>query len=325
MRAMLQDSNIDFANLIEFDDFSNLTSIPDAWAWLQTTCGRDRVALLYNASRWRIASLGGAGQVGCMISEDRPFIVQAFERIDIATKGSFDALDSVVVIGAHFPHPSRFNESLSDDLVLPLRLALQSVIEASATSEVVLIADTNEFTSTSSDLIKSYLELPGNITMSTSLEQTCCFDNGFPTWDAYDRIIANFGSGMETVVLMDSPLPLWAQQVNPVTQKKGAFHKPIKGILKIAEGHTGPAVTTSSTSSTSATTTTTMSTTSIKAVASTTIVSSFPTSAASPNEMYYLMVVAAVACVVLVGLVVKCARARKQPSARDLEACKDDS
>jgi len=323
MRAMLQDSNIDFANLIEFDDFSNLTSIPDAWAWLQTTCGRDRVALLYNASRWRIASLGGAGQVGCMISEDRPFIVQAFERIDIATKGSFDALDSVVVIGAHFPHPSRFNESLSDDLVLPLRLALQSVIEASATSEVVLIADTNEFTSTSSDMITSYLELPGNTTMSTSLEQTCCFDNGFSTWGAFDRIIANFGTGMETVVLMDSPLPLWAQQVNPVTQKKGAFHKPIKGILKIAEGHTGSAVTTSSTSTTMSTTTMTL-TTSIEAVASTTIVASSPISAASPIETYYLIVVACVACVLLVGLVVKFGRAPRQPPARDLEVCSDD-
>mmetsp|Transcript_156436 Transcript_156436/g.499467 ORF Transcript_156436/g.499467 Transcript_156436/m.499467 type:complete len:89 (-) Transcript_156436:27-293(-) len=87
---------------------------------------------------------------------------------------------------------------------------------------------------------------------------------------------------METVVLIDSPLPLWAQQVDLVTQKKGAFHKPIKGILKIATGHAG----------------------------------------SSTSTMYYLIVV--VACVLLVGLVVKCGRARKQPSARDLEACSDD-
>jgi len=262
LHGMLQDPDIDFANVIEFDDVNNLASLPHTWGRLQTTCGRDRVALLYNTSKWRTSSLGGSWKAGCMISEGRPFIAQAFDRGDSAREGSSDAVGGVVVIAAHFPHPSSFGKRLSDDLVLPLRLAIQAVMEASATRKVVLIADTNEFTSTSSDMIKSYLELPGNTTMSTSLEQTCCFDNGFPTQDTHDRIAACCCSGIEIVDLMDSPLPLVAQQVHPVTHKKAA-------ILKIAEAHTGSAVTTSSTSTTSMTTTTKISTTSFEAVAST--------------------------------------------------------
>jgi len=44
---------------------------------------------------------------------------------------------------------------------------------------------------------------------------------------------------MRTKVLMQPPLPNWAQQVQEVTFKRGAFHLPVLGTL-FAQGESGP-------------------------------------------------------------------------------------
>eukprot|EP00932_Pfiesteria_piscicida_P014804 SRR837773.26685.p1 GENE.SRR837773.26685~~SRR837773.26685.p1 ORF type:complete len:227 (-),score=29.08 SRR837773.26685:4-651(-) len=156
----------------------------DPWKALQTECGRDRVALLYNSDRWVPSVDAVAGRVGCMEGNDRPFIVQEFqareEPIRVGGLAASDRapLSHLVVIGAHFPHPAGAGTALQSDQVRRLRSALDLVVAASGTKEVVLVADTNEHISTPSSLISQYLGFPAGQVLSTSLEKTCCFDNG---------------------------------------------------------------------------------------------------------------------------------------------------
>lgn len=234
LTRMLESMDVDFANIIEFDDAHSLP-VPSAWKSLQAECGPDRVALLYNQQRWRPSRTDGTLQVGCMDYRDRPFIVQAFEALPPSNGSSAGSrrprLPRVIVIGAHFPHSDGPGTMLEGSQVEGLRDALASVIAKAGTTKVVLVADTNEHFTTSSLAISQYLAFPAGPVLSTSLEQTCCFDNGFPKRDPFDRIIANFGHSMETDVLIEEPLPLWARQVSPSSSKKAAFHKPIRGTL----------------------------------------------------------------------------------------------
>lgn len=236
LTRMLESMDVDFANIIEFDDAHSLP-VPSAWRSLQAECGPDRVALLYNQRRWRPSSTDGTLQVGCMDYRDRPFIVQAFEAVPLSNGSGAGSrrprLPRVIVIGAHFPHSDGPGTMLEGSQVQGLRDALASVIVKAETTKVVLVADTNEHYTTSSLAISQYLAFPTGPVLSTSLEQTCCFDNGFPKRDTFDRIIANFGHSMETDVLIEEPLPLWARQVSPSSSKKAAFHKPIRGTLTL--------------------------------------------------------------------------------------------
>eukprot|EP00931_Biecheleriopsis_adriatica_P002698 TRINITY_DN10374_c3_g1_i2.p1 TRINITY_DN10374_c3_g1~~TRINITY_DN10374_c3_g1_i2.p1 ORF type:complete len:467 (+),score=82.70 TRINITY_DN10374_c3_g1_i2:23-1423(+) len=219
LQAMLQGFDVDFANLIEFEDDG--FSMPAGWTSIRSSlsCGKDRLDLVYRSTKWRPAATTGAGAKGCMVQHDRPFIVQQFDSIG----GS----DSIIVVGAHFPHPaSNTDSTLQADV---LQTALQDILAVTGIDKVVLLADTNESPSVSSSRLMSFLGIPGE-TVSTSLQPTCCFDNSFPSWGTFDRIIANFGLQMQTQVLHD-PLPTWAHEVQLASSRRGAFHKAIKGVL----------------------------------------------------------------------------------------------
>mmetsp|Transcript_16206 Transcript_16206/g.41936 ORF Transcript_16206/g.41936 Transcript_16206/m.41936 type:complete len:337 (-) Transcript_16206:253-1263(-) len=231
LNSMLQASDIDFANIIEFE-VDNLTLL-EPWTSMRSDCGHDRVDLVYSTSRWRPSSQDGASVKGCMVPADRPFIVQKFNSISNSS-----GTPSVIVIGAHFPHP----QGLEDTAVAGadvLKAALQSVMANTTDHQpIVLIADTNEWNTVPSKDIMAALGVQGGNMVSTSLERTCCYDVGFPYWGTFDRIIANFGSDMVTTVF-HTPLPAWAEQVREVSgmERKGAFHKAIKGTLVMGHSH----------------------------------------------------------------------------------------
>mmetsp|Transcript_111069 Transcript_111069/g.278087 ORF Transcript_111069/g.278087 Transcript_111069/m.278087 type:complete len:87 (+) Transcript_111069:2-262(+) len=56
----------------------------------------------------------------------------------------------------------------------------------------------------------------------------------------FDRIIANFGRDITTKVLIEEPLPLWAQQSGGLRgasqQPRGEFHKPVHGVIALEPG-----------------------------------------------------------------------------------------
>jgi len=254
---LLVEHAIDFANLIELEDKEY--KVPHPFEAVAHTCGRDVLTLVHNDEKWSASSKAGATERGCMLNYDRPFLVQQFdERPAYGSR-------RVVVIAAHYPHGGGHEE---------LRNALASVAKATNVTQVVLIADTNEFrdtpneqimgeitardtrgneTSTGSETLTGTEELASTVVPSghlrgTKLLTSCCHNNDFDAVHAFDRIIANFGPEMHTEMLLNDngTLPAWAQA--------GKMHKPI-----LAEA--GPTVTSTTTVTTTATTTTTRTTT----------------------------------------------------------------
>lgn len=228
---LLLETDIDFANIIEFD--ADLP-LPESWSSIRSnrSCGKDIVDLVYNHVRWQ-----PSGEVvsDCMERSplDRPFVVQQFKNTNTS--------EEVIVIGAHFPHPASYVFSTMNEAQV-LRDALQVYLRKTSVERVLLIADTNELVNVSSARIMRYLGVPEGPIVSTSLERTCCFDNGFPAPSTFDRIVANFGGHMETTVLFD-PLPYWAKEVedpNDPSSRKGAFHKAVTGTLSMSPGPPPP-------------------------------------------------------------------------------------
>jgi len=128
------------------------------------------------------------------------------------------------------------SSSSSQQFLEALKAALANVVKSSGIQQVLLIADTNEYDTTSSADIAADLSFPGNKVIGTTLSRTCCEDVSFPPQFTFDRIIANFGSAseMETQVLLDDPLPSWTHQEK--AGRIGAFHKPILGVLRVEPG-----------------------------------------------------------------------------------------
>ncbi|CAE8677556.1 unnamed protein product [Polarella glacialis] len=218
--------DIDFAALVELAD-SNYTT-PDGWSSNQSHCGHDLVNLVFNTNKWRMATSPGSYIAGCMVPNDRPFIVQLFE----STSGG----EPVIVAGAHFPHPDSSTLHSEDSLEYkatantgPLRDAIAYIKDWSGVNKVIVIADTNAWTWVPTSTIMEMLQIPSGTWVSTSLERSCCFDAGFPPEYAFDRIMANFGGSMHTTMLYEDGLPAWANQTKG--QSRGAFHKPIVGRL----------------------------------------------------------------------------------------------
>jgi len=254
--------DLDFANLIEFAD-PNFT-VPSGWTALTAHCDHDLVSLVYNDRRWRADPSPAARADGCLVASfngsapDRPFVVQRFERlgsnestaVSNATvangtnvtnvTGVVNVPSSVIVIGAHFPHPVTVAGDLPDEQFAILRVPLQAMMNSTGTRDVILIADTNLAANIPSTSIATSIGMPGTDIVSTSLERTCCFDVDFrftPEF-TFDRVIANFGVDMMTKVLIEEPIPAWAQQVKG--SSKGAFHKPVQGAILWEHVHVSP-------------------------------------------------------------------------------------
>lgn len=223
LTSFLEDLDVDFADVIELGD-PNYT-LPDNFTQIGSlkTCGRDFLSLVYNHIRWEPVSEPAMLSKGCMqlVPPDRPFVIQEFSDTNTAER--------VIVIAAHFPHPMGFKDvSFRETLVL--RDAVTSFLNQTSTRRVILIADTNEFATTSNANIMWHIGVPTKTVVGTRLLPSCCFDNDFYSLTTFDRIIANFGEEMETRMLLD-PLPEWAKDIDNETKRKAAFHKAIFGRL----------------------------------------------------------------------------------------------
>jgi len=198
--------DLDFANIVELEDQSYIA--PSGWAMLNSTAKRDVTTLFYNSERWTPIAASGAHQAGCMVAQDRPYVVQAFAH----NRRGF----SVIVVGAHFPHVLSIYGGMK-----VLGAAIKSVINATGVTAIVLAADTNmdrHLPYGSSGGLMKLLGVPAvEHIVSTDLLKTCCLNDGFHF--TFDRVIANFGMDMNTSMLFD-PTPAWAF---------GEFHRAVIG------------------------------------------------------------------------------------------------
>lgn len=217
LRDVLVQESVDFANVVEL--FGAPDVLPSGWKSVEQECGIDRVDVVYNSARWQVSTTEGSFVGGCMDLHDRSFIVQQFNIKSGMEAGS--TISQVIVVGAHYPHGRGRGRAA-------LRSALDSVVKATTVSSVILLADTNEFWSVSSESIMAELDASGGPVVASMRYDTCCFNNGFARGFAFDRIIANFGHSMATSLLFD-PLPPWA--------RTGEFHKAV--LAKLVEP-TGP-------------------------------------------------------------------------------------
>lgn len=238
----LEASDADFATIVELGDDSYLS--PSRFTSLTSKCGRDLVTLIHNERRWRPAF---NASLGCMIglpNEDRPFVVQTYERI-------LNPYERVTIAGAHYPHPD-VGITEEDNLAYRkgahaehLREALKKERAITGVEQVVLIADTNAWDWVDNREVMETLGVGPRAWhpayLGTTLSRTCCYDVGFPSWGTFDRIIANFGKEMTTSVLFEDTIPSWAEQVHEVggQVRKGAFHKPVVGMLLLDSSETG--------------------------------------------------------------------------------------
>lgn len=222
LNSGLVDNSIDFANIVELENPGY--AAPPGFRTKTYVCGKlpkgDLVTLIWDSTKWKLSSDEGAGSQGCMVPNNRPFIAQQFEAVHGGRK--------VIVVAAHFPHSLTVNDDRET-----IRAALGSIVNATGVKDVVLIADTNEFRNITNSAVIESIGAPAGATIGTDLLATCCMDrNGtkfdsYDGWLTFDRVIANFGSGMVTVELFNN-LPSWAQA--------GEFHTAIQAKLIIGTG-----------------------------------------------------------------------------------------
>jgi len=185
----------------------------------------DDIMMLYKTSSWTPQI--GANRSACMEREGndftRPFYVQGFH-----SKASKDM--SVVLVAAHFPHRAGMQKGL--------RMLSQAVYEVKSlvgTTKVITIADTNLGNSDGGhNEHRRRMAVPGpkimhqccgvpedeeDTVQSSEIAFTCC-DRTLAI-DGYDRIMANFGSYMQTVLPLKAS-PDWSAR---------NFHIPVIGYL----------------------------------------------------------------------------------------------
>mmetsp|Transcript_16569 Transcript_16569/g.28988 ORF Transcript_16569/g.28988 Transcript_16569/m.28988 type:complete len:347 (+) Transcript_16569:96-1136(+) len=184
---------IDFAGIEQFVNADFLTSGYDNQSWDQITknCGGtkgygaypfDSATLFYRKTRWEVKQLNGTPAApisGCMETLDgenasnyRAFIANAFRE---KTSGF-----EVVVAVAHYPHEGPYTSEIS-----MLRDALADLMNRTQTSQLVVIADTNQG-SRDSKLVMEDVYPKVDSVLSTELHATCCY----PIYKhLYDRIL----------------------------------------------------------------------------------------------------------------------------------------
>lgn len=211
-------SGTDFANVVELETEDFVA--PSGWKNISSFCGRDVTYLFFDAVRWNVLELENSGERGCMVENNRPYVVQAFKHQseDLA----------IIVIGAHFPH-ARIGTTLPK--------SIQAVSSTTGIDSIMLIADTNinrphpswwpgtcppAYCRTSAEIFEA-LGLQANATISTDLVTSCCANPPYYFLFEFDRVIANFGTGI-TTQLHDDPTPSWVV---------GAFHKAVTGRLTV--------------------------------------------------------------------------------------------
>ena len=187
----LQGMGVDFANVIELVD--DTYNPPAGFGMLKATCNeKENALLIYDKSKWRASTQGGARVSGCIRRRDRAFNVQMFESVN-----GFP-LSRVVVVGAHYPHSIN---------VPRLRDSLASVVHSTGVEQTIFIGDTNQEQGDSHDVARALNMKNAHAIQSSPLFVSCCHkvNAGF-VWK-FDRIITNFGRVTDAGVF---EVPWWA-------------------------------------------------------------------------------------------------------------------
>jgi len=203
LSSMLSDLSIDFANIVEINERSDVYSPPAPFSILNARCGQpviDSTSLIYDSSVWTPVS---PFKKGCMYFNDRPFLIQTFQR---------SSTEKVIVVGAHFPHGAG-NGKLQIAVKAELRLHPDVL-------GVIFAADTNResYTPTESIMARDVLGSVVDKIISAQKFPSCCHNDGFR--HHYDRIAATFGTSVTTQMLLH-PAPWWANNAH------SEFHKAV--------------------------------------------------------------------------------------------------
>jgi len=183
-------SGIDFANIVELE--AKGYAPPGDWQARMQKCGVDQTTLMWDSGKWKEI---GSGSAGCATTGQ--YVVQALQQKDV----------TVVVVGAHFAHPdgSGLETQLHD-----MANSIAQAMDVSKSQNVIIMADTNQESSVSSDDILAALKLPNSSNgQSTDLFASCCAKTPDGFIHDYDRVIANFGTSMANEKVFDPP-PSWA-------------------------------------------------------------------------------------------------------------------
>jgi hypothetical protein len=221
LSKLLSDNAIDFANVVEINEESDVYQPPEPWQITTARTGQDSTALVYNSASW--TPIGDAITGSVVDDQDRAFAVQAFQSTATSEK--------VIVVGAHFPH----NEFDSSNLADAVAKAMSANDDALG---VVFAADTNtEVTKSTASILKDAmpsLSVDDDVA-SSELVVTCCHDHGYD-YHTYDRVAATFATSVRTELLFD-PEPSWADIESP-EGRAGEFHKAVLATFAVssAEG-----------------------------------------------------------------------------------------
>lgn len=242
-------AELDFAGveqLVDGEFISSGLSAPAVWGHVTQSCGGergegiypfDRATLFYRKSRWVVKQLpDGADFVskgGCMetvgkanATNYRAFVMQAFQHRDTNLR--------VIVVVSHYPHVEAAGYGTK---IKVLRGALSEMRQQSGIDSVVLIADTNQPSSSSGESIIRELYTDAENISRTETHKTCCYPLYY---HPYDRIVAAGFPG--SVPLMKTVLPFGDEanhSLPPWVAKN--MHDPVVGefIFNDDEQHSG--------------------------------------------------------------------------------------
>jgi len=234
LTEILTSQGIDFANIVMMPE-EEVYDAPKGFVTIKSHCeAPDDVRLLYNSALW--APVGAPKTNLCMAKtkrgSDRANLVQRF-------KSKSEPDFQVTVLAAHFPHPHNFFDgvhvlkaALKGDNLIKKRDGRQIVDD-----NVLVIADANvPKNRPPSWIIMKDLEVNAKedttITTDPALK-TCCQDSDYHKME-YDRIFANFGTEM-TSVMLDQPS--WVPRSVDVPgighREVFAYHKAVIGALHL--------------------------------------------------------------------------------------------
>lgn len=192
----------DFANISMFEKTgytppSGYTTIDQFSAKPAFECGQDITTLIYNSKKWKAVS---KPIYGCLVPNDRAFIVQRFENKTTGYK--------VVIIGAHFSHPAQ-GQSYPSDSTAMISKTLQEHGISDESDHIILLADTNDNfpdKPTPDEVFMKAIvgqKTKHNIVGSGPKQTCCCSDSPNPTPFPYktDRIISNRGTSKGKAVI----------------------------------------------------------------------------------------------------------------------------
>merc|ERR1712113_66957 len=213
------DAQAKMTNMLALSDFGTAVMFeapeyepPTSHSMKQTMCGvlyepdvgRDYVSMFWDHTKWEATDIE---KVGCMYRnatdpkmDDRPFIIKSF--------ASKDAGIEVLMVSAHFPHPTDASAPFDGTFAEGLMHAIADSMSQKPSAGIVFAADTNLDFSNSNDDIMHYLGVPGDIAGSTP-SHTCCYNDGYQY--APDRVATNMQGNVSLELFLNDPTPAWAK------------------------------------------------------------------------------------------------------------------